>query len=299
MATIEARMANQYPRYHGELVASVVRLREQLYGNLRLILLVLFGAVAFVLLIVCANVANLLLSRAAARGKELALRSALGASRQRILRQLLTESMLLTILGGLAGLLLAVWGANLLVSLSPPDLIAIQSVRISAPVLIFTLGVSLATGLFIGIAPAYSAARLNIHDALKESGRSVADSRRNRRLRGLFVIAEIALALVLLSGAGLLINSFARLQAVDPGFNPRDVLTIDVGVSNNWQMPERQRIDFIKGAVERLKALPGVKGAGAVSALPFAVPATGVLFTIEDRPKPPPGQDLLTRVCPA
>jgi predicted permease len=295
MATIAARIAQQYPNYHAELSASVVPLREQLYGGLRLTLLVLFGAVAFVLLIVCANVANLLLARAAARGKEIALRSALGASRLRIVRQLLTESMLLAALGGSAGLLLAIWGANLLVSLSPPDLLPLQSVRINAPVLIFTLGISLATSLFIGIVPAYASSRLNLHDTLKESGRSVADSRHNRRLRSLFVIAEIALALVLLAGAGLLINSFVRLQAVDPGFNPENVLTI--GVSRNWQAPERQRIDFIKQAVERLQALPGVKAAGAVSALPFASPAIGVRFYIEDRPRPPAGQDMLTNVC--
>jgi predicted permease len=295
MATIAARIANQYPNYHAELTASVVPLREQLYGGLRLALLVLLGAVAFVLLIVCANVANLLLARAAARAKEIALRSALGASRLRIMRQLLTESLLLAAVGGSAGLLLAVWGANLLVSLSPPDLITLQSVQVNAPVLIFTLGISLATSLFIGIVPGYASSRLNLHDTLKESGRSIADSRHNRRLRSLFVIAEIALALVLLAGAGLLINSFVRLQAVDPGFNPENVLTM--GVSRNWQYPERQRIDFIKQAVERLQALPGVKAAGAISALPFAGPATGVRFYIEDRPKPPAGQDLLTKVC--
>jgi predicted permease len=295
MAIIEARIATQYPNYHAELTASVVPLREQLYGDLRRTLLVLFGAVAFVLLIVCTNVANLLLARGAARGKEIALRSALGASRLRIVRQLLTESLLLSALGGTAGLLLAVWGTNLLVSLSPPDLLTLPSVSISAPVLIFTLGISLGTSLFIGIVPAYASSRANLHDTLKESGRSVADSRHNRRLRSLLVIAEVALALVLLAGAGLLINSFVRLHAVDPGFNPQNVLTM--GVSRNWQYPERQRIDFIKEAVERLQALPGVKAAGAVSDLPFASPAAGVRFYIDGRPKPSAGQDLLTKVC--
>ncbi len=297
MATIAARIAEQYPNYHANLSASVVPLREQLYGGLRLTLLVLFGAIAFVLLIVCANVANLQLARAAARGKEIALRSALGASRLRIVRQLLTESLLLVALGGAAGLLLSVWGTNLLVSLSPPDLLILQSIRINARVLIFTLSISLATSLFIGIVPAFASLRVNLQYTLKENGRSVAEGRHNRRLRSLFVIAEVALALVLLAGAGLLINSFARLQAVDPGFNPENVLTMGVGVSRNWQAPERQRIDLIKQAVERLQALPGVKAAGAVSALPFASPAIGVRFYIEDRPKPPAGQDLLTKVC--
>jgi putative ABC transport system permease protein len=297
MATIEARIANQYPNRHAELTVSLTPLREQLYGGLRLTLLVLFGAVTFILLIVCANVANLLLARAAARGREIALRSALGASPPRILRQLLTESLLLALMGGFLGLLGATWGAKLLFSMSPPDLIRLQNVRLNTPVLIFTLIISLATSVFIGIMPACVSSRMNLHDTLKEGGRSVGDNRKNRRLRGLFVIVEVALALVLLAGAGLLINSFARLRAVDPGFNPQNVLTMEVSQTGNWQLPERQRIDFIKQAVERLQALPGVRSAGAVSDLPFAGPAGGVLFNIEDRPKPPPGGELVTRVC--
>ncbi|HKX31684.1 MAG TPA: ABC transporter permease [Blastocatellia bacterium] len=295
MSTIAARIAKQYPNYHAELSATVVPLHEQLYGDLRLALLVLFGAVAFVLLIACANVANLLLSRAAARGKEIALRSALGASRLRIIGQLLTESLLLTGLGGAAGLALAIWGVKLLISMSPPNLLTPESVRISAPLLIFTLGVSLATSLFIGLVPVYGSLRLNLHDAIKESSRSVADSRRNGGLRRLLVITEIALALVLLIGAGLLINSLVRLQAVDPGFNPRNVLTLRV--SRNWQYSEQQRIEFFKQAVARLQTLPGVKAAGAITDLPFASPAGGSRFYIEGRPRPPAGQDLITKVC--
>jgi putative ABC transport system permease protein len=294
MTTIAAWVARQYPNYHAELSATVTSLRERLYGDLRPALVMLFGAVAFVLLIACANVANLLLARAATRGKEIALRSALGASRLRIVRQLLTESLLLTVLGASAGLLLANWGVDLIVSLSPPYLLSLESVRINAPVLIFTLAISLATSFFIGLAPAYESSRLNPHESLKESGRGIADSQRRQRLRGLFVIGEIALALALLVGAGLLVNSFARLQAVDPGFNPQNLLTM--GVSRNWQHPERQRIEFFKQAVERLQSLPGVNAAGATSALPLTGSAGGVRFFIEGRPKPPPGQDMLTRV---
>ncbi|HEY6382546.1 MAG TPA: FtsX-like permease family protein, partial [Pseudolabrys sp.] len=195
---------------------------------------------------------------------------------------------------GSAGLLLANWGTDLLVSLSPPYLLGLQNVEINAPVLIFTLAVSLATSVFIGLAPAYELSRLDLHEVLKESGRGGADSKFGRRLRALFVIGEIALALALLVGAGLLINSFAHLQAVDPGFNPQNLLTM--GVSRNWQQPERQRIEFFKQAVERLQSIPGVTAAGAVSALPLTGSAAGVRFFIEGRPKPLPGQHLLTRV---
>jgi len=294
MTAIAAWVANHYPSYHAELSATVTPLRERLYGDLRPALAMLFGAVAFVLLIACANVANLLLARAAMRSREIALRSALGASRLRIMRQLLTESLLLTVLGASAGLLLANWGADLIVSLSPPYLFNLESVRISAPALIFTLAVSLVTSFFIGLAPAYESSRLNLNEFLKESGRGVADSRRRRRLRGLFVIGEIALALALLVGAGLLVNSFAHLQVVDPGFNPQNLLTMEV--SRNWQHSERQRIGFFKQSVERLQALPGVSAAGATSALPLTGSAGGVRFFIEGRPKPSPGQDMLTRV---
>src|SRR5262245_23944340 len=294
IATIAAWVAKQYPNYHADLSTTVTPLRERLYGDLRPALLVLFGAVAFVLLIACANVANLLLARAAGRGKEIALRAALGACRFRILRQLLTESLMLAVSGGSAGLLLANWGTDLLVSLSPPYLLGLQSVQINAPVLIFTLAISLAISFFIGLAPAYELSRLDLLNVLKESGRGVANSRNNKRLRGLFVIGEIALALALLVGAGLLMNSFAHLQSVDPGFNPQNLLTM--GVSRNWQHTESQRIEFFKQAVERLKSLPGVKDAGAISDLPLSGSAAGVRFLIEGRPKPLPGQDLLTRV---
>src|SRR5262249_37827461 len=195
-----------YPDYNAEFTAKVVPLRDQLYGDARQALLTLLGAVAFVLLIVCANVANLLLGRAVVRTKEIALRSALGASRLRIMRLLLTESLLLAAAGGAAGLLLAVWGVDALVSISPPDLLNLPRVKISAPALIFTLGISLATSLVIGLAPAWDSSRLNLHDTLKESGRNIAGGGQSRRVRGLLVITEIALALALLVGAGLLIN---------------------------------------------------------------------------------------------
>jgi putative ABC transport system permease protein len=297
MTAIAARLEKQYPAYNAEFSAKVVPLRDQLYGDVRQALLMLLGAVAFVLLIVCANVANLLLGRAAIRSKEIALRSALGASRLRIVRQLLTESLLLAVVGGAAGLLLAGWGVDALVSLSPPALLNLPRVRINAQALIFTLGVSLVTSLVIGLAPAWDSSRLNLHDTLKESGRNISGGRQSRRIRGLLIITEIALALVLLVGAGLLINSFTQLQAVNPGFNPRNVLTMRVSLP--WQYPERRRIEFFKQAVERLQAIPGVQAAGAITppALPFNGPPPGTRFFIEGRPRPPAAQEPTTYVC--
>src|SRR5262245_9603980 len=297
MTAITARLEKQYPAYNEKFSAKVVPLRDQLYEGIRQALLMLFGAVAFVLLIVCANVANLLLGRAAIRGREIALRSALGANRLRIVRQLLTESLLLAVVGGAAGLLLAVWGEDALVSIGPPDLLNLPQVGINTPVLIFTFGLTLVTSLVIGLVPAWDSSRLNLHDMLKECGSKIAGGRKSRRIRGFLVIAEIAFALALLVGAGLLINSFARLQAVDPGFNPRNVLTMRISLP--WQYPEQRRIEFFKQAVERLQTVPGVLAAGAITppALPYNGPPPGTRFFIDGRPRPPAEQEPNTYVC--
>src|SRR5262249_53713486 len=273
-----------------------VPLGGQVTGEIRLALLVLLGAVGMVLLIACANVANLLLARASARQREIAVRAALGAGRWRIVRQLLTESLLLAGLGGLAGLALAWWGTDLLVSLAPPDLLNLPQVKINAGVLGFTLGVSMLTGGIFGLVPALEATRLNLTGSLKESGKNIGGGMRSHMLRNSLVVAEIALALVLLVGAGLLLRSFARLQGVDPGFNAHKLLTMKVSLPVRKYDTDQKRINFFRQAVAQMQSLPGVESAGAVSFLPFAAPNAGTLVEIEGRPKLPPGQGLYTGV---
>jgi putative ABC transport system permease protein len=294
MNTIGARLESEYKDFNTGWGVNVVPLRKQLSGELRTPLLVLLAAVAFVLLIACANVANLLLARATRRQREFAVRCALGAGRGRILRQLLTESLLVALLGGAAGLLLASFGMDALVSLSPPDLVNLQGVKLSVPVLLFTLGVSVLTGLVFGLAPALGVSRIDLNGALKEGKGAIGGT---SRLRNVLVVAEIALALVLLVGAGLMIRSFARLQGVDPGFDARSVLTIRVAIPNGKYPEERQRVNFFKQAVEKLRALPGVESAGAISFLPFAAPPAGTKFDIEGKPQQPAGQFHVTRVA--
>ncbi|MGH9934741.1 MAG: ABC transporter permease, partial [Blastocatellia bacterium] len=257
MDAIAGRLAEQYKQFNSGYGVNVVPLRQQFAGEIRLALLALMGAVAFVLLIACANVANLLLARAASRQREMAVRAALGAGRGRIVRQLLTESLLLAALGGAAGLLLARWGAAALVKLSPPELGDFQNVEISAPVLGFTFVVTLLTGVIFGLVPAAEASNLKLSDTLKEAGRSLAGGARGRRLRGALVVAEIALALALMAGAGLLIRSFLRLQGVDAGFNARNALTMRVALPRVRYNDDAKIINFFTQALERMQALPG------------------------------------------
>jgi putative ABC transport system permease protein len=296
MNVIGSQLEQQYNTFNANWGVTVVPLRQQFTGEIRWALYVLLGAVGFVLLIACANVANLLLARAAARQKEVAVRAAMGASRRRILRQLLTESLVLAGLGGAAGLILAWWGTELLVKLSPPELLNVAQVRISAPVLAFTFALSLLTGVVFGLAPAFETTRLNLTESLKEGGKNIGGSLRSHRLRNGLVIAEIALALVLLVCAGLLIRSFARLQAVDPGFNAENLLTMRVNLPTTKYDNERKRIDFFRQATAEMAALPGVESVGAVNSLPFAAPHSGTSVEIEGRPKLPAGQGLTTGV---
>lgn len=297
MKTIAARLEEDSP-YNKGYSAQVIPLREQLVGNVRPALLILLGAVGFVLLIACANVANLLLARAAAREKEIALRRALGAGRMRIVRQLLTECLLLALLGSLLGLGLAWWGTRALVAISPRDLVSLQGVGINLTVLAWTLAVSLLTGIIFGLAPALEATRLDLNDALKEGGKgSGGQSTRSRRLRSALVAAEVALALVLLVSAGLLVKSFARLQKIDTGFNPDNVLTMVVRLPGGKYREDQQVVTFFREAMERLRTLPGVRSVGMVNYLPFyGGLGAATAFTIEGRPAPPPGQEITTDV---
>ncbi len=296
MNTIGARLTQQYPDFNTGWGVNVVPLRTQVTGEIRLALLLLLGAVGFLLLIACANVANLLLARAAVRQQEIAVRAALGAGRGRIVRQLLTESLLLAGFGGAAGLFLAWLGTDLLVKLSPPELLDLPKVEISGTVLGFTLAVSLLTGSIFGLIPAFTSSRFDLHGSLKEGGRG-ASGTRSGWIRKALVIIEVTLALVLLVGSGLLIRSFIRLQAVDPGFNADKLLTMRVSLPMRKYDSERKRIDFFKQAIEQMEALPGVDAAGAISFLPFAAPHAGTLVEFEGRPKMPPGQGAVTGVC--
>jgi len=297
MDAIANRLEAQYPNFNKGWGVNLVPVREQFAGQIRLALFVLLGAVAFVLLIACANVANLLLARAAARQREMAIRAALGAGRWRVVRQLLSESLLLAFFGGAFGLLLAMWGVDALVALSPPNLIGADKVGISLPVLGFTLAVSLVTGIIFGLVPALEASRFNLNESLKEGGKSNAGgTRRSSRMRGLFVVAEVALALVLLVGAGLMIKSFMRLQAVNPGFDAESLLTMQVRLPASKYREENKRITFFRETIDRLERLPGVRSVGAVSFLPLASLGAATDFTIEGQPVPAPGEEFVTDV---
>ena len=290
MDSIAARFEEQYPEFNKGWGVTVVPLREQLVGDVKPALMVLLAAVGFVLLIACANVANLLLARAASRQKEIAIRTALGAGRSRVIRQLLTESVLLSTIGGGAGLLLAMWGTDVLVALTPKDLLGIESVSLDRRVLFFTILVSLATGLLFGIAPAIAASRTNLNEVLKEGGRDSSGAGRSQRVRSALVVVEVALALLLLIGSGLMIRSLWRLQAVDPGFDSSKMLTARLLLPGSKYAQDRQRTDFFKQLVERLQALPGVQAATAIDALPLAGGGSATGFTIAGQPTPAPGE---------
>lgn len=285
MNTIAGRLSQQYPESNKDRGVRVVPLSEQVVGNFRTSLLVMLGAVAFVLLIAAANVANMLLARSTARQKEIAIRTALGAGRWRIVRQLMTESMVLSLTSAILGLLLAVWGIHLLVALSPADLPRVKEVTIDWRVLGFTFAVSLLTGILFGLLPALQASRPNLNERLKAGGRSASSGLAHNRLRGFLVVGEIALSLVLLVGAGLLIRSFARLQAVDPGFNPRNVLTMQLDLSGPNYKKGSQVIAFHDQLLERVRQLPGVQSASTRSFVPIAGDASFafLLFHIEGR----------------
>src|SRR5438876_8375256 len=297
MNTIATRLTQAYPDFDTNWGILLVPIRAQFSGEIRKPLLILLGAVGFVLLIACTNVANLLLARGGSRTKEIGVRVALGVGRARIVRQLLTESLILATAGGALGLMTAWQGTDLLVALSPPELLGPSNVKMNAAVLFFTLGVSLLTGIIFGMVPAFEATRVDLHDSLKEGGKNVGGGARSHRLRGAFVATEIALALILLIGAGLLIKSFARLQAVDPGFDARNVLAMSVSVPRWKYDSDRKTIDFFKQAVNQLQTLPDVESVGAISFLPFNGPHSGTGVDIEGQPKLPPGQGLGTGVC--
>jgi putative ABC transport system permease protein len=285
---IALRLQALYPKTNAKQSLYLAPLQDRLVGNIKLTLLVLLGAVGCVLLIACANVANLLLTAAASRQKEFAVRAALGAGRGRIVRQLLTESLGLALMGGLGGVLLANWGVKLLVAFSAAYLPRAGEVQINAPVFGFTLAVALLTGFLFGLVPALQSSRINLTDSLKEGGRGVGGAERHRTL-SLLVVGEMALAVVLLVGAGLLINSFVRLGQVSPGFDEKNLLTARLDLPNPYAEPEKKQ-QFFEQLQHRVAALPGVEAVGMITELPLAGQSADRPFRIEGRLEPLPGQ---------
>ncbi|MCI0389445.1 MAG: ABC transporter permease [Acidobacteria bacterium] len=284
---IAGRLEKQYPNTNADWRIRIHLLHEEIVGHTRTTLLVLLGAVISVLLIACVNVANLMLARATVREREIAVRAALGAGRARIIRQLLTESLLFAVIGGLAGLYLAKLAIDALIALGPAQLPRLHMVGIDGSILAFTLGISMLTGVLFGLAPALQSLKLNLYDLLKEGGRSGSSGARQRRLRNALVIAEVALALVLLIGAGLLMRSFLKLQQTDPGFKPDGVLTLSFSLPRaRYSQPEKT-FDLYQRLIERVSALPGVKSAGATSDLPWTGYDENSGFTIEGKTFPP------------
>jgi putative ABC transport system permease protein len=287
MDAVTVQLGQEHQENAG-LGARVVPLRDELVGGYRTGLLVLLGAVGLVLLIACANVANLLLARAAARRREFAIRSALGASRLRVARQLLTESLLLGAAGGAVGMLLAWWGVKLLLALGPADLPRAAEISVDGSALAFTLLLSAGTGVVFGLLPALYTFKFDLSGAFKEGGRSATTGRQAGVLRRALVVTEVAMSLVLLIGAGLLAGSFWRLLRVDPGFNPEKLLTVQITLPETRypRSSPHQSQAFYRQLVERLESLPGVRSAGATTSLPLAAGGWGKMLSIEGRPAP-------------
>src|SRR5215212_12105 len=286
---VAARLGEEYPDSNADWGVRLIAIRETLVGvQARTALLILFGAVGFVLLIACANVTNLLLARSTARYKEMAIRAALGATRWRVVRQLLSESLLLTLAGGALGVVLALWGVEGLLALVPEELrfARLDEARVDGWVLAFTAFVSLSAGLLVGLLPGLKVSKPDLNLALKETGRGSTSEARVRRARGLLVVAEIAVTLVLLVGAGLLLRSFIRLQQTDLGFEPRNLLPLSVGAPTQLYGQTAQRAAYFGKMQERLSALPGVRGAALASSLPLDW-VLNFSYAVEGRPARP------------
>jgi predicted permease len=296
MNAIEQRLVKRYPNEFIGSDVKIVPLHTQVASGLEPVLLVLLGAVAFVLLIGCANVANLLLARAASRKKEMAVRAALGASRLRLMRQLIVENLLLGMAGGALGVLLASWGLSVLKAVIPEDFPRVAYIRIDGWVLSFTTLIAFATTMIFGLAPAFQISKTDMTESLKEGGRGSAAGPRRNRLRGLLVISEVALSLVLLAGAGLMIRSFIRLEDVSLGFNPDHVLTLELSLAESKYAQGEQRKVMIQQVIDRLKTLPGVNAAAATTLLPLAGGNFNSAISIEGEELQVPGQFPSTEV---
>jgi predicted permease len=296
MDQIALRLQQENPQTNAGEGVKIETLRERYAGDARTPLLVLLGAVGFVLLIACANIANLFLARAASRQKEIAIRLALGAGRGRLIRQFLTESVLLSLVGGACGLVLTLWSTGFLVSLFPKNIAnlnlpQVEDIPINSRVMVFTILVAIATGVVFGLVPALQSANVDLNQTLKETGANVAAGLRSGRFRGGLVITEMALALVLLIGAGLMIKSFWRLQNADLGLDPKNVMTLEVLLPDYKYGEPQKRAAFVQDAMRRIETLPGVQSAGAINFLPLTGFWGTSSFTIEGQPIPASGEE--------
>jgi len=290
MDAIDRQLEQQYPAENKGRRTRLMSLHERVAGDTRPALLVLFGAVGLVLLIACANFANLLLARATSREREIVIRAALGAGRGRLIRQMLTESVMLSVMGGACGLMLALWGIDLLQTLKPANLPRLAGIAIDGRVLFFTLGLSVLTGLVFGLVPALNASRLNVNDALKEGGRSATAGVARHRFSNALVVTELALALLLLIGAGLLIKGFWRLRSVEPGFETNNLLTMRVELPEARYKEIPKQTQFRERSLEAINTLPGVEAA-MVSEVPLTNDALMHNFIIEGRAPLSPGEE--------
>ncbi len=283
MTAIAERLERSYPDSNQGIGVKVVPLNEQVVGNVRPALWVLMGAVALVLLIACANVANLLLARSSARQKEIAIRTALGASRSRVVRQLLTEALLLSMTAAVTGTLLSLWGIKAMLSLSRETLPRAYEISVDLRVLGFTVVIALLTSVLFGLTPALQASKINLSESLKEGSRGLAGGRHSNHVRSAMVISEVALSLVLLIGAGLMIKSLSSLLKVDPGFKPNDTLTMQIALLGSKYPAASQQIAFFRDVTHRVETLPGVQSVGLISSAPLSGGVYAGGFSIEGR----------------
>ena len=287
MRAIAAALETEHPDTNKGHSVSLILLQDDIVGNSRSLLSILFGAVAFVLLVACANVANLLISKSIFRQKEIAVRTALGAARHRIMRQLLTEAITLAVAGGAIGLLIAYFEVQVFSVLSGSSLARLNEVKFDSRTLLFSLSLSIFTALLFGMLPALQVVRQNLNDVLKREMRGTTGA--HKMASNLFVITEIALAMVLLTGAGLLLHSFVKLNGVQPGFNPHNVLSMEVSLSSSYSNGSKVR-NFYRNLLDRIRSIPGVEAAGATTLLPLGGDNNEIWFYVNGRPKPSPTQ---------
>ena len=293
MSTIESRLEQQYPGTNSGINVRLIPTQEQTVKEIRPALLVLLGAVVFLLLIACANLANLLLARSVSRQKEFAIRTALGASRLRVLRLLMTESLMLSMAGGALGLLFAVWGTAALMALAPDNIPRLNEVGVDARVFGFTLVISLLTGILFGLVPAINASKPDLNEGLKESSKGSTGTAAGKRTRSVLVAVEVALSLVLLIGAGLMIKSFIRLQQMNLGFNTDNLLTMSLTLSESRYPEAHQQVAFFHKTLEQVAALPGVRSTAVTTGLPLTLSLEGSDFRIEGQPEPESGKEMI------